>query len=359
MINKLKSLIPQSLKRELKRRVNHWLDTISTEYNFRFQRQAIQEELHLLRSMPRNLHIEGTNICNAKCTFCAYPQMERPKHTMPVDEFRRIIDEYVAMGGKYVSLTPIVGDPFVDRHLFERLDDLDKRPQIKGFYFYTNAILMKPHVSQRLLTYGDKLDIYVSWGGFDRETYKAIMGVDMFDLVRQNIEAFVEAKRQSRSSTGLTIALRCPLSKATGDLKTKFQAWQREGLLKIDAIESYDSWAGKVKAEELEKVGLEPTIMPHKRGACQLLYMKPIVLANGKVNACACRDVEAELIVGDLNESPLSEVWHGNGIQELIERHEQGDFPDVCKRCTWYVSVYNMRKHNKRISKSALHWSED
>ncbi|MER3492115.1 MAG: hypothetical protein C4323_07160 [Mastigocladus sp. ERB_26_2] len=358
MYNAIKRLIPQNLKSLLKLKIEYLLDLIVTEYYFRFRRSEIQQELKLIRNLPRNLHIEGTNSCNAKCTFCAYPQMERGKEVMPMEEFRRILDEYVAMGGQYVSLTPIVGDPFVDRYLFERLDNLNSRPQIKGFYFYTNAILMKPEVSEKLLTYGEKLNIYVSWGGFDRESYKAIMGVDRFDIVRRNIEAFIEAKLKLHSSTALTIALRCPPTKWSGDLWEKFNQWKNEKIINIQFINAYDSWAGKVKYEELKRVGLEPVIQPYKRGACELLYMKPIILANSKVNACACRDVEAELIIGDLKESTLPEIWAGQGIEELINRQENGDFPDVCKRCTWYVSVYNYRKRNSRIS-TMQHWSED
>ncbi|MBD2167448.1 radical SAM protein [Calothrix membranacea FACHB-236] len=359
MINIVKSLIPPQWKFKIKSKIDYWLDTISTEYNFRFQWQKIQEDLNIIRKIPRNLHIEGTNICNAKCTFCAYPQMERSKATMPMEDFQRIVDEYVAMGGKYISLTPIVGDPFIDRHLFERLNDLNKRAEIKGFYFYTNSILMKPQISEKLLAYGEKLNIYVSWGGFDRETYKSIMGVDRFDIVRQNIEAFVEAKLESNSSTILTIALRCPLEKCTGELWEKFCQWRSQKIIKIDYITAYDSWAGKVKDEDLKQVGLKPVVKPYKRGACELLYMKPIILANGKVNACACRDVEAELIVGDLKESTLSKIWAGQAIEEIIQRHERGDFPDVCQRCTWYISIYNLRKRNARISQTVQDWSQD
>ncbi|MGB3557061.1 MAG: radical SAM protein, partial [Geitlerinemataceae cyanobacterium] len=108
----------------LKRLWNRCLDAISTEYHFRFRQQDIQQNLAKQRHLPRGLYIEGTNTCNAKCTFCAYPQMERPKQIMPIEDFRRAIDEYVEMGGKHVAITPIVGDPFVDPHIFDRLDDL-------------------------------------------------------------------------------------------------------------------------------------------------------------------------------------------------------------------------------------------
>jgi radical SAM protein with 4Fe4S-binding SPASM domain len=348
-----------AVKSSLKPHALRLYDVWETEWNFRFKRAGIRSEVEAIRSVPRNLHIEGTNVCNAKCTFCAYPQMERPKETMPMDMFRKIIDQYVEMGGRGVSLTPIVGDPFVDRHLFERLDYLDQLPQIRGFYFYTNGILMKPHVIEKLLKYGDKLRVYVSFGGFDRETYKAIMGVDYFDLVSQNIEAFVEAKRSTGAKTPLILALRCPPSNWKGSFWEKCKSFEKEKMIQSYLPPTFDSWAGKVKPEALKKVGLKSTPAPYKRGACELLFTKPIVLANGKVNACACRDVEAELVIGDLNESSLKELWAGQSIDELIQKHEQGEFPEVCKRCTWYSSIYNPRRRQWTGNHVVNSWEQD
>lgn len=341
----------------LKRLWEGFLDALSTEYHFRFQRQQIQQNLAKQRHLPRGLYIEGTNTCNAKCTFCAYPQMERPKQVMPMEDFRHAIDEYVAMGGKHVAITPIVGDPFVDPYIFDRLDDLYNRPQIQGFHFYTNAILMKPKIIDRLLQYGERLTIFVSWGGFDRNTYKALMGVDYFDLVSRNITAFIEAKQQTQSPTQLTIALRCPSSNFQGDLWQQFRTWENQGLIAMEGHNmEYDSWGGKVSDAALQQVGLSPRPKPYKRGACELLYMKPVILADGRVNACACRDVEAELIVGDLKTDRLKDIWNGVQIDQLIERHEHGDFPPVCQRCTWYISIYNSRKST--IFNPYLNWAE-
>jgi radical SAM protein with 4Fe4S-binding SPASM domain len=352
---------PQKLVdlKTMKRHLIRLYNTLETEFNFRFRRAAIRAEMEQVRQFPRNLHIEGTNVCNAKCTFCAYPQMERAKETMPMETFQRIVDEYVEMGGKGVSLTPIVGDPFVDRHIFERLDYLNQKPEIRGFYFYTNGILMKPAIIDRLLTYSEKLHVFVSFGGFDRETYKAIMGVDYFDLVSKNIEAFMAAKQRTGSRMRFDLALRCPPSSWTGEFWAKCNAYKQQGLMNIHSAETFDSWAGKVNPAELKQVGLVPTLPPYKRGACELLFAKPIVLANGKVNACACRDVEAELIVGDLTETPLKELWAGQEINNIIEQHEQGNFPDVCRRCTWYNSIYNTRKRQLRVHRVAKSWDQD
>jgi radical SAM protein with 4Fe4S-binding SPASM domain len=335
------------------------LDAALTELAFRFRRRFYRQRMEAVRDLPRNLHIEGTNVCNASCVFCAYPQMQRPKLEMPMTDFRRIVDEYVAMGGRGVSLTPIVGDPFVDRRLFERLDYLASKPELRGFYFYTNAILMRPQLHSRILEYDARLHIHVSLGGFDRETYREMMGVDQFEIVRRNLRAFIEAKLDSGSEVGLTFHLRCPDAALAGDFWEECLEWQEAGLVRLLGTRAFDSWAGKVGSAELAEAGLRRMARPYKRGACQLLFFKPVVLADGRVNACACRDVEAELIVGDLTESSLSEVWRGGRIAELIERHERGDFPDVCRRCSWYASIYNPRMHLARANRAAFAWYDD
>jgi len=70
----LRSLLPPALRARLRR----WLDVADTEFHYRLRRGPIRARLEGLRRIPRGLHVEGTNICNARCVFCAYPQMERP-----------------------------------------------------------------------------------------------------------------------------------------------------------------------------------------------------------------------------------------------------------------------------------------
>ncbi len=360
-IRRLKSLARNSLPESWRQRARHWLDLLDTEWHFRTSRRRIRAELERLRHIPRGLHVEGTNTCNAECVFCAYPQMERKKMVMSQELFERVVRDYLAMGGQHVSLTPIVGDPFVDRFLFERLDFLMAQSQVRGISFYTNAILMGAEKSERLMAYASKLHVHVSWGGFDEATWNTIMGVKKFGQARDAVLAFLETKERTQSKIPFTLALRCPWPGVKNELQKKLEDYARRGLLEIAPMEDYDSWAGKVTPEALGAVGLRPRVMPYKRGACELLFTKPVVLADGRVNACACRDVEAELIVGNVNDEALSKIWAGSAISELIERHERGDYPDVCKRCTYFVSVYNSRKSRTFSQDGALagNWAED
>ncbi|MCX5789400.1 MAG: radical SAM protein [Elusimicrobia bacterium] len=289
---------------------------------------------------PHALYIEGTNICNAACVFCAYPQMQRPKVTMTMEVFRKAVDEYAALGLREVDLTPIVGDPFVDPHLFERLDYLKAKPEVKRFHFYTNTILLRPGTAERLMGYGERFWIFCSFGGFDRETYHRVMGVDRLEQAVANIRTLIETKKAAGSTVGLHVNLRVPKGNAKGEFWEYLLARQAEGLVAVDGVDDYDNWGGKIGEEVLRGAGLVPKPPPVHNGPCRRLLTGPVILADGRVNACCCRDVEATLIIGDVKTRPLADILSGPELKELIRRHERKDFPEICKTCTKYQSLW-------------------
>jgi hypothetical protein len=308
--------------------LNYWLFRLSAVIPF------------TVRAWPHELYVEGTNICNAACVFCAYPQMVRPKKVMPMDLFEKLVVQYAALGGGDVDVTPIVGDPFADAKLFERLDRLRAEPAVRRVSFFTNAIAMKPALGDRLLGYGDKLTVHVSYGGFDKATYAKVMGVDKFDEVWPNLRHLIAEKKKTGSKLGIQVNLRTPAENNRGPLYDELVAARAAGLIGLTWMGAYDSWSGAVKDEDLKAAGLVPRPKPEKNGPCHRLLTTPVVLADGRVNACGCRDTEATLIIGDLNKNTLGEVLAGAPLRDLLDRHARGDWPEACQRCTYYDSVY-------------------
>lgn len=288
---------------------------------------------------PHALFLETSNICNARCVFCAYPKMRRAKTTMSMELFRSVIDQYARIGGE-LDLTPIVGDPFMDLKFFERLDYIFSKPSLLRFHFFTNAIAMTPETGARLLKYANRLTVNISFGGFDAETYRKVFGVDKFDDAVRNIRALIELKRESGSGLGIQINLRTPLENNKGPFWDYLMQAENSGLVAITWMGAYDSWAGQVDDTALKVAGLKARPMPDKYGPCHRLITSPVVLADGLVNACACRDVEGTLIIGDLRRQTLREVLCGNPLYDLLKRHASGNFPEVCKKCTYYDPVY-------------------
>lgn len=57
------------------------------------------------------------------------------------------------------------------------------------------------------------------------------------------------------------------------------------------------------------------------------------VFWNGEVTVF-CHDSYGDLIVGDLNELSLEEIWHGEKIEELRERFLKKDYVElICEDC--------------------------
>ena len=308
--------------------------------NYALIRSRVANWLHRFGAWPHALFIESTNICNARCVFCAYPQMERPKVTMPMAVFRSAVDQYLAMGATEVDLTPIVGDPLVDRFIFERLDYLASRPEVTRFHFYTNAILLKPATAERLCGYDERFWIFCSFGGFDRETYHTVMGVDKFEEAVANIRGLIEEKKKRGSRIRVQVNLRVPKGSEKGEFWDYICAERERGAIVVDGVDDYDNWGGKITPEVLQGAGLVPKPPPVHQGPCHRLLTGPVILADGRVNACCCRDVEATLIIGDVTKTPLKEILAGPELRELLDRHEREDFPEICKRCTKYESLY-------------------
>ena len=108
------------------------------QYN-RFSRHHITpEELFKYRQLvPTSYLVTGvTNICNAKCTFCAYPKVVTNKTlqtgVMSFEVFKKAVDEWAALGGQSLDLTPVVGDPLVDPGILQKVDYAVNTRQAEG-----------------------------------------------------------------------------------------------------------------------------------------------------------------------------------------------------------------------------------
>ncbi len=48
------------------------------------------------------------------------------------------------------------------------------------------------------------------------------------------------------------------------------------------------------------------------------------------------RDIEGVLKLGNAHETPLEEIWNGEKMRQLRDRHRRLDFPSLCANCSEY-----------------------
>ena len=73
------------------------------------------------------------------------------------------------------------------------------------------------------------------------------------------------------------------------------------------------------------------------RPPCAGLWNTPMVHVDGSVTTC-CLDEHMENRIGNLRESSLQELWHGERMNRWRVAHMEGRFADsgpLCTRCNW------------------------
>jgi len=300
----------------------------------------------ILRERPLYISIETTNICNARCVFCAYPKMTRAKTVMSPELFEKIISDYIDMGGGAVGLTPIVGDVLVDPHLPDRLALLRNEEAITHVAFTTNAIAWGrfSERNQRLIL--ESVDcISISLGGLDPLSYNTMFAVDRFDKVCEAIESMCRIKSAHGLGVELHLLFRVnrPADELIADERMAF--FRRPEITNITSLNNFGNWGGLIGSEDLPEgaqliqVDLSPQrIREKKKHPCFVHYLSPEITCTGLVSACGCMNAEAgALILGDVTQKHLGEIWQGDTRKRLLAAYGTDALPEICKRCSYYA----------------------
>lgn len=324
----------------------------------RYARWAYEDTRNLARTalpsrpdptlVPYKLSIETTNICNANCIFCAYQYQKvfrTGKGVMDDALFERILHEYKAMGGSIIDFTPIVGDPLVDPRIVQRV----ALARELGFavQFFTNGILLNRVDVEALLRTGIS-QFCLSTSPFDRASHERIYRTHHYDDLLNGVVKLLEARNELGASFALAIEFRSDMSTRetlalpdfVDEVRPHLTEQEFRGIRVMTKV--FDTWGGQIAESDLTgemRLAIPPKV---KRRACFRTYF-PQVLYDGKVRACSCvfsrregEESDDGLLIGDLAESSLEQIWNGERLAQVRQRFGNGDLPPVCRHCSIY-----------------------
>ncbi len=195
-------------------------------------------------------NIETTNICNANCVFCAYryqSAFRRGKGVMEERIFRKAIDGVIEMGGRFVPLAPMVGEPLIDPNIIQRVQHVLERGLSTSFF--TNGILLHKIDLEVLLRTGIGL-ITLSTAPFDRKAHELIYRTVHYDDLLAGVTRFLELRNRLGSGFVLAMAIKShvPKREALNLPDFRQEVWplmtERERRLVGVQTRSYDTWGG-------------------------------------------------------------------------------------------------------------------
>jgi len=325
--------------------------------------------------------IEFSGYCNLTCKFCAYGKKKIGHDIMTNDAFADYVDQATELGYRNFSVTSSSGEIFFDKEAVWKLDYLENHSLVDSYGFYTNFVLPDEPLIDKICSLKKLAKLAFSIYGHDLESFKRITGKTekQYDKLVENLNRMADRPAPGRlreinvrTDRTFTWHPKDGIDDNSSELiKAMHRAATEGGLKWLGNFLIYDSWGGMITQEDIAEIDIElsdGSLLP-KVGACIYLFDEPMIFADGSVNACACRGVERSLQIGDLKETSLKQILSSNntGHRDLIERHQKNDYPETCKDCTIYQSVYRkprgwaytsipafFKKHQERAKKESL-----
>ena len=289
-----------------------------------------------------DISVETTNLCNAKCVFCANPVMERKKEPLDWDLFTKAIDEFIAMGGTNLNFNVVIGDPLLDKDILKRGRYVKQFPQITENGFVTTLQWLHRFDLDELFEAGFTW-ISVSTTLSGRQSYADFFGVDKYDQMLQNLLKLLEENDKRGEPLIVLVGIK-PTPESVQSILNhpdyqRVRAWVGPELDERVHGRSFfvDDWLGTI---QLPKYLKKRPLYPRRKRPCRLLYKGLMLYSNGNVGACACRDFEAagELILGNVEKDSLEEIWEGEKLTRLrSDWRERNVVPEICKSCSHYL----------------------
>jgi len=299
-------------------------------------RNRINKKLNNFKLSDLMISIEPLNTCNAQCIMCPYQKMTRKKEIMPMDFFKKIVNNCLLYGIKDFNLN-FYNEPFLDSFIFERIKYL-KSNGVRVQLFSNGSIIDNEKIKKLLESRLD--EIIFSIDGVKKETYESIRKGLVFEKTINNILKLIQQKRDL-SLEKPKIKLNFVKQKLNETELKEFRSFRVD---KVDKIYvSLDDGRNEIP-ELFEEDKRNLTSFP-----CVRFWHELIVMSNGRVPLC-CVDYDGKIILGDFNTQSLKEIWDSDNFKRIRQLHLdfKADKIPLCKKC---VNSYrrNIRiiKHNR------------
>ncbi len=320
-----------------------------------------------LRATPLEVYIEPTNRCNEFCTTCPRTFFQRePPADLDFPRFVGILDQFP--GVRRVVLHG-VGEPLLAHDLPPMVAEANRRGA--QVLFNTNALALSPRLMQQLVDAG--LDqLRVSMDAADPRTYRRIRGVNGYEKAMANTARFCAYLRERGAARPEVWLYFICMRENLAELPAVIERAAAMGVTAInlqrlvyfgtgEAVESQSVFGLHADGEverliddcvevaarlriRLEGSGrrdaqhaLEKVDSRRPWSGCSRPWRSTYVTANGNVLPCCIAPFSthdyAGIILGNLFDQPVREIWGGNSYREFREAHLSERPPEPCRGC--------------------------
>jgi radical SAM protein with 4Fe4S-binding SPASM domain len=293
-----------------------------------------------VRPFPRVVRIEPAGACNLTCSHCPTGTVEMKRGVMSSKTFQVVLESIRA----HLEEVKVVvlyhgGEPLLNK-TFPQMAHALKALGIPFVKTVSNGMLMTEQTLEGIVSSG--LDaIEFSLDGTSPEENDLVRRDCDHAVVVTNIKRLLAYRRQCGSTTPKVYISTTQFRMHGVPLPSTAEAPVPEWLRRVfgdelDEIESFKTaWAMRwPHMEVLDRVydlWTDPDDT-ETRTACDHVENVVTVRWNGEVVAC-CYDLTSMYVLGNVNETPLGEIWNNKKYVGLRRSIASGRFIPMCDRC--------------------------
>jgi radical SAM protein with 4Fe4S-binding SPASM domain len=312
---------------------------------FPFYRQAATMDI------PISYVVETNSSCNYHCLMCPY-HGGRQKHKptflkpgtyvdMPIETFKRVVDEIAALPHPYQDDPPITISPYrrgeflLYPHWREALLHIKSKPGIKA-YFSSNGSLWTDEDVEFALDIG--LDhVQISIEGHDLESHRRIRLNSEYEKIASTIRRLMKRREERGMKVPYLQIAHTVNEKNYGLVDDYVKYW----LHKVDALfigpENYADEGTNNKRYKTQFSPVEPRPL-EDRPPCQMVKDNIWVDAEGTVILCIG---SKQTLIGNVNETSMAQIVHSQVRLDVLRQHWEGDYDKgLCSNCEQWYSAY-------------------
>jgi radical SAM protein with 4Fe4S-binding SPASM domain len=319
-----------------------WRDVPREKYeNFMKMRNIeASPDCYSVDGYPYMLQLEPTNRCNLKCPLCpaGTGQLGRPRRDMPLEEFQSLVDDME----RYLLFIVLWewGEPF----MHPQLPEMIRYAADRGIQSVTstNAHFLHDEEYLRRILNSGLATLIVAIDSLEQERYAVYRQNGSLSKAMQGLQTLVRLKKETGSKT--RINLRMVIMKQNEHELPAMRRFAKSSGVDIFSVKSLNPSCG-LDAKDIDLVPRNPAYRRYVYDEasfertrvdchCRKMTFMCSISANGEVIPCGY-DFSSELKVGNIAETPLSEIWNSPASQEMRRRlyYEKESIPK-CAECS-------------------------
>lgn len=270
---------------------------------------AERQKYHL--DQPAEISLETLALCNAACTFCPYPTIERKGDKMPDELIDSLIDQMAEFDRPFFFSPFKVNEPLLD----PRFHDVCRKVLDKTkatLRIFTNGAPLTQRRIDEIASFERVAHLWVSLNEYRPDEYQKLMSMP-FERTAKRLDNLHDQEFPH------------PVVLSTvGFPNEDFRWYCHERWPDFEAVAIQRSeWLGYTDSQ-VDEVPDTP---------CSR-WFELSIMSTGVVSLC-CMDGEGQFPIGDVRENTLLEIYNAPAWRDRRERLlSRRDVP-VCETCTY------------------------